>query len=168
MTLSSGLLNMLRINEDDLAKRLIKDVREVFSTMLGMEDLLHLPIQIDPVIHFSDCVTAMVGLAGTYNGLISLHVPQSLALGFTSSMLGMEVSEIDDDVRDALGEITNMIAGSFKQHLSRGGADIKLSIPSVVNGNEYTVSSVSNLDNLTLRFATDEEWFMVAVALEQD
>ncbi len=168
MAISPALLGALQITEDDLAKRLIKDVREVFSTMVGMDDLLHIPMQVEPVIHFSECVTAMVGLAGSYNGLVSLHVPQPLALGFTSGMLGMDVTEMDDDVRDAIGEIANMIAGSFKQHLSKGGADIKQSTPSVVNGNEYFVSAGSDLDNLTLRFATDEEWFMVAVSLEQD
>lgn len=159
-------LTAINMTEEALVKSLIKDVQDVFITMVGVEDLMHLPIQIDVTTHFKECLTAMVGIAGTYNGLVSVHIPWQLAISFTSLMLGMEVTEIDDDVNDAMGEIANMIAGSFKQHLSKGGSDIQLSTPSVVNGSDYFVSSGNNLENITLKFATDEEWFMVALSIE--
>jgi len=160
-------LAAINLTEDQLLKSLIKDVQDVFINMVGVDDLMHLPIQVDVTTHFKKCLTAMVGLAGTYNGLVSVHVPWPLAISFTSLMLGMEVTEIDDDVNDAMGEIANMVAGSFKQHLSKGGSDIQLSTPSVVNGSDYLVSSGSNLENITLKFATEEEWFMVALSIEE-
>lgn len=166
MPMKSETLAAINMTEEALVKSLIKDVQDVFITMVGVEDLMHLPIQIDVTTHFKECLTAMVGIAGTYNGLVSVHIPWQLAISFTSLMLGMEVTEIDDDVNDAMGEIANMIAGSFKQHLSKGGSDIQLSTPSVVNGSDYFVSSGNNLENITLKFATDEEWFMVALSIE--
>jgi chemotaxis protein CheX len=105
---------------------------------------------------------------GTYNGLICLQTPLSLALAFTSGMLGMEVTEFDDDVRDAIGEIANMTAGSFKQHLSSGGADIKLSIPSVVTGRECSNLAASQEDAFTFNFAVDGGSFLVCVVLEKE
>jgi chemotaxis protein CheX len=83
-------------------------------------------------------------------------------------MLGMDVTEVDDDVRDALGEIANMIAGSFKLHLTRCGADIRISTPSVVNGSEYAVSAGTMKDTITLRFVTDDDWFIVAITMEKE
>jgi chemotaxis protein CheX len=156
------------LTQEELVKSLASDIQEVFSTMVGMDDLLHLAVQIDPMTHFESCVTAMVGLAGTYNGRVSLHTTLDMAMNFTSRMLGIEVAEFNDDVCDALGEIDNMIAGSFKQHLSSGGADIKLSTPSVVTGKEYFVSSGLSSDTITLRFVTDEDWFVVSVILEKE
>lgn len=167
MPIKSETLAAINMSEDQLIKSLIKDVQDVFINMVGVEDLMHLPIQIDMTTHFTECLTAMVGLAGRYNGLVSVHIPWSLALSFTSLMLGMEVTEINDDVTDAMGEISNMVAGSFKQHLSKGGSDIQLSTPSVVNGADYFVSSGQSLENITLKFATDEEWFMVAISIEE-
>lgn len=167
MPMKPETLTAINMTEDDLIKGLIKDVQDVFINMVGVEDLMHLPIQIDVTTHFKECLTAMVGLAGTYNGLVSVHLPWPLALSFTSLMLGMEVTEIDDDVNDAMGEIANMVAGSFKQHLSKGGSDIQLSTPSVVNGSDYVVTSGSSLENITLKFATDEEWFMVSLSIEE-
>jgi chemotaxis protein CheX len=167
MSIKPETLAAINMTEDQLTKSLIKDVQDVFITMVGVEDLLHLPIQIDVTTHFNECLTAMVGLAGTYNGLVSVRIPWPLAMSFTSLMLGMEVTEIDDDVNDAMGEIANMVAGSFKQHLSKGGSDIQLSTPSVVNGSDYNVSSGSNLENITIKFAADEEWFMVSLSIEE-
>jgi len=167
MSIKPETLAAINMTEDELIKSLIKDVQDVFITMVGVEDLLHLPIQIDVTTHFNECLTAMVGLAGTYNGLVSVHIPWPLAMSFTSLMLGMEVTEIDDDVNDAMGEIANMVAGSFKQHLSKGGSDIQLSTPSVVNGTDYNVSSGNDLENITIKFAADEEWFMVSLSIEE-
>lgn len=166
MSMRPETLAAINLTEDQLVKSLTKDVQEVFINMVGIEDLMHLPIQVDATTHFKECLTAMVGLAGTYNGLVSVHLPWPLAISFTSLMLGMEVTEIDDDVNDAMGEIANMVAGSFKQHLSKGGSDVHLSTPSVVNGGDYIVSSGKNLENITLKFATDEEWFMVSLSIE--
>jgi chemotaxis protein CheX len=168
MSLTKDLLDALHTSEEELLKHLTRDVEEVFGTMVGMENLLHLPLQVAPETHFKDCITAMVGFAGLYSGLVSLHAPKQLALAFTSGMLGMEVADLNDDVRDALGEITNMIAGSFKQHISRSGTDIKLSTPSIVSGDDYFVNAGHTLDTLTLRFATDEEWFIISIALEKE
>ena len=168
MTISDGLLSTLNTSEEVLSQQLMRDVKDIFGTMVGLEDLLHLPIQIDPVTNFTDCISSLVGFAGTYNGLVSLHMPSDLAIRATSCMLGMEVTEVSDDVNDAMGEIANMIAGSFKQHLSTNGMDIHISTPSVIHGKEYVISLGSNPDQIAVRFATDDDWFMVAVAFEEN
>lgn len=168
MSFIAKVLESIKLTEDELTNLLIADVKEVFSTMVGVEDLLHLPSQVEPITHFENCVTAMVGMAGTYSGLVCAHAPRDLALQITSGMLGMEVTEVDDDVRDALGEIANMIAGSFKLHLTRCGADIRISTPSVVTGSDYDVSAGTMQDTITLRFTTDNGWFIVAITMEKE
>lgn len=168
MSLPASMYDQLGTTEEALVKQFHGDVQDVFSTMVGVEDLLHLPLQVDPKTHFSDCITAMVGFAGLFNGLVSLHVPQNLALSFTSSMIGMEVSEMNEDVNDALGEIANMIAGSFKHHLSKDGHEVRLSTPSVVTGKEYVISSGALANTLTLLFDSNDEWFMISIVVEMD
>jgi chemotaxis protein CheX len=161
MGIDQTVVASLGLTESALLKGMISDVQEVFSTMVGKDNLLHLPLMLDPITHFEGCVTAMVGMAGTYNGVISLHAPQKLALDFASGMLGMELTEMDADVHDALGEIANMIAGSFKQYLSQGGTDVRLSTPSIIAGNDYRVSVGCADDTLVLCFAADEQCFLV-------
>jgi chemotaxis protein CheX len=167
MPMKPETLAAIDMSEEELFNCLIKDVQDVFINMVGVENLMPLPIQIDVTTHFKKCLTAMVGLAGAYNGLVCVHLPWPLAISFTSLMLGTQVTEIDDDVNDAMGEIANMLAGSFKQHLSKGGSDVHLSTPSVVNGSDYVVSSGSNMENITLKFASGDEWFMVSLSIEE-
>jgi chemotaxis protein CheX len=166
MALKAETLQALHMTEDELNNALIKDVQSIFINMVGVEDIMHMPIFIDLETHFSHCLTAMVGMAGTYNGLVSIHVPWPLTLSFTSLMLGMEVTERNEDVTDAMGEIANMVAGSFKQHLSKGGLDVQLSTPSVVDGSEYTVTSGCAVENITFKFSVGDEWFMVSLSIE--
>jgi hypothetical protein len=65
----SKTLTAINMTEEQLVKSLIMDVQDVFVTMVGIDDLLHLPIQIDVTTHFKNSLTALVGLAGTYTGL---------------------------------------------------------------------------------------------------
>jgi chemotaxis protein CheX len=166
MTVATGNLQLLHQNKEVLSRQLKQDVMEIFSTMVGLEDLLHLPATANIMTDFNDCVSSLVGLTGEYNGLVGLHMPNSLAMNVASGMLGMEVTELDDDLKDAIGEIGNMIAGSFKNQLSKSGLDIQLSMPSVIYGGNYGIAPGNIRDHIAIQFATDEEWFMVAVALE--
>lgn len=166
MSIAPEILAALNTTQDKLVSQLIQDVQDIYSNMLGIE-LMHLPLEVDPMFQFQDCVSAMVGLGGSYSGLVSVHVPTALAKVFTGAMLGMEVDEVDQDVYDALGEIANMVAGSFKQHISKGGSDIRISTPSVISGKDYIVQC-KQCDSINLLFDVDEEWFVISVALSVD
>lgn len=165
MPISKPIMEQLNISEDQLLQQLDTDVREIFSTMVG-SDVSPTSKQIEAVTKFKDCVTAMVGLAGVYNGLISISTPRKLAAEFASQMLGMEVNEVDEDVIDALGEIANMIGGSFKHHFVKDGHEVRLSTPSVITGEEYAMTAGSLPDTMTLLFESGDQNFMVSIYLE--
>jgi hypothetical protein len=38
----------------------------------------------------------------------------------------------------------------------------------VVTGSEYVVAAGNALDTITLRFSTDDHWFIVAITLQKD
>ena len=90
MAIKPAILTALNTTQDALIKNLTEDIRSVFSTMLGLE-LVQLPQEVNPLTHFNDCISAMVGLAGTYNGLVSIHQPVSLGTRLASVMLDMEL-----------------------------------------------------------------------------
>lgn len=161
--ISAEILKQLNTSEEQLIEHMDADVREIFTTMIGAD--------VSPsrttvaVTKFKDSVSAMVGFAGSYNGMISINAPQKLAMSFASQMLGMDVAEFDDDVRDALGEIANMIGGSFKHHFVKDGHEVKLSTPSVISGDEY-VMTVGSPNTLALMFESAAEHFIVCIYLE--
>jgi chemotaxis protein CheX len=150
-----------------MARYVIEATREIFSTMvmLDVEDCFPLT---ESVTKFHCSITGMVGLVGTYTGILSLHCPQSLAMKITSNMLGMEVEEVDDDVNDALGEIANMLGGHVKMVLSKGGLDINISIPTVIAGEDYTINSMSDSDCVVVPFVTEGARFLVGLKLQKE
>jgi chemotaxis protein CheX len=158
------ILVQLKTTEEELIKLLDADVREIFSSMIGMNIS---PAQTTTTqTRFKDNVSALIGFAGCYNGMISLNSPKMLAMALTSQMLGMEVTECDDDVSDALGEIANMIGGSFKHHFVNDGHEVRLSTPSVISGDEYVMSVGTAPNTLTLLYESDTEPFLVSLYLE--
>ena len=167
MTLNLKTVDNSKLDEADLAGYVINATKEVFSTMvmLTLEDSYPLT---EPVTSFHCSVTGMVGLAGTYTGILSIHCPQPLALRITSNMLGMDVEEVGEDVNDALGEIANMLGGYVKQILSKGGLDINLSIPTVIAGEDYTVNSMSDDDCVIIPFTNEGDRFLVGLKLRKE
>lgn len=167
MTLNAAVAKSADLQEDQMATFVINATKDVFGTMVMMELEDSYPLN-EPVTKFHCSVTGMVGLAGTYTGILSIHCPQPLALRITSNMLGMDVDEIGEDVNDALGEIANMLGGSVKQVLSKGGLDINLSIPTVISGEEYTVNAMSDSDCIIVPFITEGQQFLVGLKLRKE
>jgi len=166
MSLNASVMENAHLQEEDMARYIIDATKEVFSTMMVMEVEDHYPLR-DPVTEFHCSVTGMVGLAGSYTGILSVHCPQVLALKITSNMLGMEIDEVGEDVNDALGEIANMLGGHVKQVLSKGGLDLNLSIPTVISGDTYTISAVSE-DSVIIPFQYENEKFLVGLNIRKE
>lgn len=167
MSLDTTVASTAQLTEQDLVGYVVHATKEVFSTMVMMDVEDSLPLT-EPLTHFHCSVTSMVGLAGTYTGVLSVHCPISLAVTITSNMLGMEVDGFCEDVSDAMGEIANMLGGYVKQVLSKGGLDINLSIPTVISGEEYTIMAASEQDAVVIPFAYGDERFLVSLKLEKE
>jgi chemotaxis protein CheX len=162
--LTEKILAKLGTSEEKLIALLDHEVREIFATMVGGE--VAFSKTTDTATHFSDSVSAMVGFAGGYNGMIAINAQHHVALKFSGQMLGMAPEECEDDIADSLGEIANMIGGSFKHQFVNDGHEVKLSTPSVITGEEYQMTVCSLPDTLTLLFDYDEETFTVSLYLE--
>jgi chemotaxis protein CheX len=120
--------------------------REVFQLMLGCE--LVLPTEeINPPFG----VTSMVGLAGKLCGVLSVHCDQKAGALMTSKMLGVPLDKVGSEMSDALGEISNMVAGNFKNKISGLGDGCMLSPPTVVTGSDFSTYSLSDTPALETR-----------------
>jgi len=157
----------ISLTEEQVSGYVIAATREVFSTMIMMDVVDDFPLK-EPVSRFKCSITGMVGFAGTYSGVISIHCPVSLALKITSNMLGVDCDEVNEDLNDAIGEIANMVGGSVKQVLSKGGLDVKLSIPTVISGEDYTVNSLSDNDCVVVPFTVEDHTMLVGLTLKKE
>jgi chemotaxis protein CheX len=109
-------------------------VENVFQTMMGMEVHAVEDVQFPPP---GEMITAAISLAGTWKGAVLVECGLNEAFSFTSQMIGVDLpTSYNDDVRDALGELANMVGGNLKSVLPGG---VGLSLPTVVWGHDYSM-----------------------------
>jgi len=116
---------------------LLDATREVFSVMVGME--LVVPDHVES--ETDGGITGMVGLAGAICGVLTIRSNQSFAAETASRMLGLSLEEAALQGSDAMGEICNMIAGSFKAKIGLEDTCM-LSVPTVITGDSYSTHSL--------------------------
>ena len=165
MAIDTQILSRLNSSESELLGLLRDDVSEIFSTMLGRE-ISPCPLLADLDTRFKNCVTAIICMSGSYVGAVSVHATPVAAMEITSWMLEMPINSVSADVTDAMGEITNMVAGSFKHHFVTGGRDVRLTPPTVTAVNERFRSPDSLPDMLALMFEAGSDHILVTVNLE--
>ncbi len=102
-------------------------------------------------------ISAMVGITGSGSGGVVLSFPEDVACKIVSRMLGEEITELNQDVYDGLGELVNIITGNAKRGLVRYGYhDLALSLPNVVVGKHRTVWRTKDMPCLVKSFLSSE------------
>ena len=85
-------------------------------------------------------------------------------------MLGMEIDKVDEDVKDAVGEVTNMIAGNVKTTLSETLGEMSLTIPLVITGDSLSVSASGKdyevIAVSSLSCKSSDSWLMTPFKVE--
>lgn len=147
------------IDQDVIGREIALGAQDVFSTML-MIDLESEATVINQRLPLQSNLTAMIGLGGGIRGVLAVHCPAAVAKAITSTFLGMEVNELDEDVKDAIGEIANMVAGNLKVSLAGEGVDIELAIPTSVVGESFNVCGAARAQRVIvpLRMSGDPFW----------
>lgn len=125
--------------------------KDVFSTMVMMELENGSPV-IGKGGEITSNISSMLGLGGGIRGILAIHLPANVAEGITGAFLGMEIDELNDDVKDAMGELTNMVAGNLKIFFAKIGVDMKLAIPTTVIGESYHTSGLFGASRIVVPF----------------
>lgn len=71
-----------------------------------------------------------------------------------STMLLTETTEVSADVLDAVGELTNMVAGRAKSQLEE--LHLSVSLPNIITGSDHEIRFPSNVTPICVPFET--EW----------
>ena len=147
------------IPETIFEETITRAVQEVFTTMLGLP-VRHVPHEggnpADSLSLNQPHIVGTVGFVGVINGLVYLYLDVDFAEQCAGNMLGMtpvELAELGDEgVNDAIGELTNMTVGTFKNQLADSGFPCKLTIPSILRGSHFKIEPMSSSTRRIYRF----------------
>ncbi|MES2697803.1 MAG: chemotaxis protein CheX [Verrucomicrobiota bacterium] len=166
------------INEALIREYINRAVKDVFKTMVGREPTSCVGPEIvknRPLLVAEQSrpqVVGTVGFIGECNGLIYLHLDLAFARICTCHLLGMTEAELDEAgdevINDAIGELTNMTVGSFKNGLCDAGYPCKLTIPSILRGTNFSIEPISSAVRHVYYFDCAEHRVVADILLKND
>ena len=112
-------------------------------------------------------ISGIIGLTGAARGSLALSFSEACILKIVSNMLGEEIGEINGDIKDAVGEITNMVSGVARKNLEVVGLNISAAIPTVVSGKDHSIHHVLGGPSIIIPFETDAGPFVVDICLTE-
>lgn len=135
----------------------------VLETMANITPIAGKPFLKDDQAAMGD-VSAIIGITGAAQGSMALSFTESCLLEVVSGLYRETVTELSDDVKDAVGELTNIICGDARRRLSEEGITLQAGIPTVVSGRSHTIRHVCAGPRLAVPFSTPCGTFVVEVA----
>jgi chemotaxis protein CheX len=136
----------------------IRAVGEIFRTMIATETW-SLP---ETPTHLSEhAIVGAVYLTGEWRGALLLEASVEQAYVWTQKLMSIPAPDsLDDDVRDTIGELASMVAGNLKSMLP---VETALSMPSVVEGRQYTLRLIGDHQRIKVDLASAEGPFSVTL-----
>jgi CheY-specific phosphatase CheX len=118
---------------ETFAAEFVETISSIFETMLG--------VQVIPVERTAgpeaNRVVASVHFTGSWSGVVIVEVSPEQACFLAGRFMSIEPPQlVDNDVRDVIGELANMIGGNLKSAVA---PDATLSIPEVVDGGSFSL-----------------------------
>ena len=155
---------MSTLTQDDLIGMVKEITEEVFSTMLGASVQCGAAHLGKPKTA-SHGVVSFVGIAGPWAGMGSISCSAASACKLSGHLMMAEYGAVDEEVLDAIAELTNMIIGNVKTKLEDKLGSMGLSIPTVVYGRNFTSRTLRQQDWIIVPFDCGEEHFEVQLCL---
>ncbi len=140
---------------------LTKSTGEVFETMSFMEAVPGDPIESETILDNAD-VSATICLAGEISGTLSIYCSYDFATQCFDMISGGALECDEKQICDTAGELANMVAGTFKRHISSHVDLFDLSLPNVSIGKDtklFFAGAKEDFPRLLVPFSIDEQTF---------
>ena len=144
---------------DVLNNAVIKATKETFKAVIGC------PIQNDSPAEMKMNggqvdTSVIISFVGGVSGAFTMRCSKEFGAKMASQMLGIEIGVDSDDMKDAIGEMFNMIVGATKTYYATDGDPFKISVPTTVIGEDYRVHIKAGSDTkvslISFKCGTDE------------
>jgi chemotaxis protein CheX len=117
----------------------LSSMLNVMSTMAQMELVPEKPRLKKDEVALGD-VSGLIGMVSQQaKGSLSITFEGGLALATMKNMVGEAPDEVNEEITDLVGEITNMVTGGAKRMLSEKGIDFDMANPIVVSGRKHSI-----------------------------
>lgn len=170
------------ISDQELETLVTTSITSVFNTMLDRDATLKKVINVNeeafeegmqlPVEANTPMIAGTVGFLGNITGIMYIFMELPFAMDATCKMLDLDEAEIGAEdhelVNDAIGELTNMIVGTFKNDLSNKGYECRMTIPSILRGSNFSIEPAEVALRRIFQFDCEGRSFVIDVLMKEE
>ncbi len=98
-------------------------------------------------------------------GFMTIGFTNPSIIQIVSNMLGEEFDTMDDEVREAVGEIANMISGQARQKLSLINTKLEAGLPTIISGKELEIHAAEEGRITMVNFEIEKGSFELGICL---
>ena len=140
----------------------VDSIQNTFRTMCGLSVRIG-----DPSLKIDDApgadVSSVIGFSGDAAGSVVLHFSFETASKICTAFAGTDIDPQHADFADALGELTNIVAGGAKAKFD--GVNIFVSLPNVIVGKNHCVSASKSSPRILIPCSTDAGAFHLEIGM---
>ncbi|MCL2669080.1 MAG: chemotaxis protein CheX [Syntrophaceae bacterium] len=137
---------------------------EVLTKMASVHPRQGKPFLKKSSVAYGD-VSGIIGITGDATGSLAISFTEPCICNLVERMLGDPCPEANQDVFDAVGEITNMVSGAARTRMEKDGFEVYAAIPTVIYGKEHTVNHILKSPSIVIPFETDHGTFAADVCI---
>ncbi len=112
-------------------------------------------------------ITGMLNMDGDVTGSIAVTFYKKSILGVVSAMFGEEMTEMNEEIDDAVGEISNMVAGHVTTKMTEMDKKVKIKLDRVISGENHVIEHFDGTEPvLAIPFKTTKGKFLIEMAIK--
>ncbi|MFH2058450.1 MAG: chemotaxis protein CheX [Pseudomonadota bacterium] len=109
-------------------------------------------------------ISGFIEISGDLSGTAAISFSKKSILGIVSAMFGEEMTEINEEINDAVGEISNMVAGHVTTKIAETGKKVSVKFKEIKLGKDAVIDHVEGVPHiLALPFRTTKGKVVIEV-----
>jgi len=112
-------------------------------------------------------ISGLLEISGDLSGSAAISFSEKSILGIVSAMFGEDMIEINDEITDAVGEISNMVAGHVTTKIAEMDKKVKVKFQEVKIGRDSLIEHIEGAKHvLALPFSTTKGKMVIEVSYD--
>jgi chemotaxis protein CheX len=143
----------------------------LYGTIEVLEKMASIkPVAGKPFIKTDDTaygdVSGIIGMTGDAIGSLALTFNEECIIYITNKMLGENHTELNKEVLETAGELTNIISGAARKMMEKDNLKVFAAIPTIIFGRGHTLRHIIKGPSIVLPFQTEKGKFVIDVCLK--
>lgn len=158
---------MEKITDQTIRQSIVTTLIETFDAMMSMALTA---ASDDASVPAGNRMVGAIHFGGEVIGVMSFNLSTGFARTLTTAMLGVTDEEIksEEEVKDVIGELANIVAGNLKTEFLDAGLTCVVSTPSITSGSDFKIDPLDIAPPMTFIFRHEDELVQVELCAKEE